>query len=138
MENGIKMHVTLDTIEDDEWDIILEEMRSKEHPLRELKLSWRNHTEELVESGFIEFAKSIETHTTLIKLNCRILRVLSDAKAIVLLEALKNNRSIKHLSLNSNRFDADSANRLAQMLMNNQTLLSLDISVIPCSEDNQK
>jgi hypothetical protein len=138
IENGIRMHVTLDTIGDSEWDIILEEMHNKEYPLRELQLCWRNYTDEPVESGFIEFAKTIQTHTTLIKLNCRILRILWDAKATVLLEALKNNRSIKHLSLNSNRFDSDSANGLAQTLMNNQTLLSLDLSVNPCSEYNQK
>lgn len=67
----------------------------------------------------------------MIKFYCHILHIPSDTKSTILLEALKNNRSIKHLRLNSNDFSESTAHAFAQTLMNKQTLLSLDMSVVP-------
>ncbi|CAF3271599.1 unnamed protein product [Rotaria sp. Silwood2] len=87
----------------------------------------------LIEPSFIELAKIMEDHTTLIKLDCSIKRYSPGTKTAMLLEALKDNRSIKHLSLNCDEFDSNTAHAFAQTLMNNQTWHTLNLSVYSSS-----
>ncbi len=113
-----------------DWDIILEEMSNKDHPLRELELQWTVNDDRSVELGFIELTKTIGAHTTLIKLDCEIDSNSSDTKKAVLLEALKDNRSIKYLRLRCEELNSNTAHAFAQTLMNNQTLFALDKSIL--------
>jgi hypothetical protein len=134
------MELSFYEIEDADWDIILKEIRDKEHPLRELELLRSDDDDgddddQAIKPGFTEFAKTIGAHTTLVKLKFHISSVEKDVQSAVLLKALKDNRTIKHLSVNSEDFDSKTAHTLAEMLMNNQTLVSLNISV--CSSFDQ-
>jgi len=79
--------------------------------------------------SFIELAKTIRNHTTLIKLNCRIIKCSPGTKTAMLLEALKDNRSIKSLSLYCDRFDANTAHIFGQTLINNQTWHTLSMLI---------
>ena len=128
-EDGTKMVIYFNKIEDADWEIILDEVRDKSHPLKELELSLSAIKDEPIKPGFIELMNIIGSHTTLIKFECLIYSVENDDKPIILLKALKDNRSIKNLLLGSHDFDSKTAHALAESLINNRTLISFDISV---------
>jgi hypothetical protein len=116
-------------MEDADWDIVLEGMCNKEYPLRELELQWNSSDNETIEPGFIEITKAIGAHTTLIRFKSNIFPISRDNRTAILLEALKENKSIKQLSVYSGSFYTETAHAVAAMLMNNKTLVSLKISV---------
>jgi hypothetical protein len=121
------MKISLDEINDADWNILLEEICNKKHPLRELELNWQLSGDGPVESGFVELANAIGTHTTLINFSISFNNTLADKKLSIIFKALKDNRSIKYLYIHAACFDKETADGFASALMNNQTLVSLDI-----------
>ncbi|CAF0796528.1 unnamed protein product [Rotaria sordida] len=81
-------------------------------------------SDEAAKRHFIELTKILGTHTTFVKLTFPI---PWNNRLAFALEALKDNRFIKHLSIESDGIDLDSARALTEMLTNNQVLLSLDL-----------
>lgn len=112
-----------------DWDIILEEIYNKEYPLQELKIEWSNSSHEPIDSSYLELAKIIGSHTTLIKIDCCIRSFVLDNALTVLFEGLGDNRSIRHLRLECQSFSTDMAKVFTQTLMNNTILRSLDIKI---------
>jgi hypothetical protein len=100
-------------MEDSDWDIVLEEMRNKAYPLRELKIDLILIHDKPIGPGFIELVKTIGDHTTLIKLDCDFYYNSEDPKMAVLLNELKNHHFIKHLELDCSYFDLNTARRFA-------------------------
>ena len=94
--NGSKLDMWFWKMEDADWNVILEEMHDEEHPLCELKLEWRDNN---YEPCYIEFIKCIGSHTTSVRWDVGFSSILSDRLLPLLLEALKDNRSIKHFDL---------------------------------------
>ena len=129
IEDGTKIRLSWYSIENIDWDIALEQLRSKDHPLRELQISWGYNMDPLIEPWFIELVDIIRNHTTLIKLDWNINKCSPSTKTAMFLEALKDNRSIESLSINCDEFDSSAAHMFAQMLMNNQTLHILKLFV---------
>jgi hypothetical protein len=127
IEEGIQIQLAWYSVEDIDWKIVLEQMRDKEHPLRELEIRWGENIDQSMERSFIELIKIIQDHKTLIKLNCTINKYSSDTKTAMFLEALKDNRSIKHITIRCNEFDSNTADALARTLMNNQTWHTLNL-----------
>lgn len=128
-EDGIKMKLKVDQIEDVDWQIVLEKVNDKEYPLQELQFQW-NDVEidnESIEPHFIELTKALQTHTTLVKFISNIDLISKNKHLVVLLKALKDNRSIKYVSTSSRSFDLETADAFCQILLNNQTLVSLNI-----------
>ena len=109
------------------WNIIREEIDNKEYPLQELQILWQDRANQPIEGEFIEFAKSIGIHPTLIKFGCSFHRLSSNSKGAFLFEQLKNTNSIRHMRLQCDYIDSNTVHAFDQMLINNQTLVSLDM-----------
>jgi hypothetical protein len=105
------MELILKKMKDADCHIILEEVNNREHPLRELRLKWSGTNN--AEPRFIESTKAIGAHKTLVKFTFPMNSISRDNKLAALLEALKDNRSIKDLSTSSEAFDLDTARAFA-------------------------
>ena len=129
------MNLHLFSFNDDDLNIILPEICNTQHPLRELKLGPYYAKNGSIEPGFMELVEKIANHTTLTKLHCYI----SDSSIVtstVLLKAIRDNRSIKHLSAESVDFQLGIVETFAQSLMNNDRLISLNLSLFSAPEED--
>jgi hypothetical protein len=129
VQNNAKIGLSFSDIGDADWDMTLKKIRDQEHPMRELELCDACLNYEPVAPSFIKLTEAIAAHTTLIKLSLEFYSVLSDDRSTILLKAIKDNHSIKHLSLRSEDFDSIIAGALGQIFLNNEILRSLTISV---------
>ncbi|CAF4334893.1 unnamed protein product, partial [Rotaria sp. Silwood2] len=140
-EEDSRMSLTIKTMDDSDWCIVLEEVNKKETLWQALGLTWdrsSDNIQEVVEPRFIELVKAIGTHPKLLKFGFYMQPMACDNKVGILLEALKDNHSIQDLSTISPDLDLETAHAFAQVLMNNKILLSLDISTSYCGPPDER
>ncbi|CAF1278261.1 unnamed protein product [Rotaria sordida] len=137
IEDGTEMQLKVNEMEDADWPIVLEEVNNKEHPLRKLRLEWDSGiygNKKPIKPGFIKLTEALGFCKTLVEFTYYSRDSSMDENLIVSLKSLKDNRSIKYLSIMSVHFDLETTRVFSQMLTNNQTLLSLNMSVYAHSQ----